>query len=213
MTKQTKLIAGLTAFLSSFGLALVLLVVIPNIENVAAFAKNNSLLAPLILIAWRILAIVIPPIPGSMLSYALLPVFGWWESFIYSAIGVLIGTSTAFWLARRFRERLVGRFLPLRRVHELQGRMSSKTEFLVFLGFMLVTSPISDFMSYVAGLSKISFLKFISAVAISILPNIFIYYVGEAAFRANIYLGTALLLSYAIIFYFLKKKDIFSGKL
>lgn len=212
MNRQVKLITTTTAFLSSLGLVIIILLVIPNVPSIVIFAQEHSIFAPLLVIFWRILAIVVPPIPGSMLSYAMLPVFGWERSFIYSLAGVLAGTSLAFWLARRAQEALVTRFVPLQIMHRWQQRLSGKTEFLVFLGIILLTSPISDFMSYVAGVSRINFGKFFAATFISQLPYIAIYYVGGEAFKANIYLGISLFLAYVIIFYFLRKTEFFKKR-
>ena len=38
---------------------------------------QTGILGPILLILWRILGMVIPPIPGGIVSIALIPVIGW----------------------------------------------------------------------------------------------------------------------------------------
>lgn len=210
MTKQLKFMATLTISLSVALIVLVVLFIVPNTNLIIEFSAENPLLGPLIIILWRILAIVIPPIPGAAISLALVPVFGWWQSFIYAAIGVLSGTTISFWLARVFREPLVRRFVPLQKLHSWQEKLSPKTEFFVFIGIILATAPVTDFMSYIAGISRIGFWKFIGAISVSILPNVIIYYFGELAFKLNVYFGIIYILLYLLIFYIFRKRDFFT---
>lgn len=212
MSKQLKFITTLTISLSVTLIILVTLFVIPNTNSIIEFSVKNPLLGPIIVILWRILAIAIPPIPGSAISLALIPVFGWWQSFLYATIGILIGTTVAFWLGRIFREPLVKRFVPLQQLHLWQSKLTPRTEFFVFLGIILATAPVTDFMSYIAGVSKITFQKFIAAIFVSLLPNLVIYYFGELAFKINVYFGAAYILLYLIVFYVLKKRDFFKSK-
>ena len=106
MNNHLKFIATLTISLSVFLIVFVVLFIIPNTDSIIQFSASNPLLGPLIITLWRILAIVVPPIPGAAVSLALIPVFGWWQSFIYASIGVLSGTTISFWLARGFPQTL-----------------------------------------------------------------------------------------------------------
>lgn len=207
MFKRSKFIATLTIIFSILGIGFLILWITPNIDIVTRTFSQHKILGPFFLIFWRILAIVIPPIPGGFVGYALLPVFGWKLSFVYNSLGVLIGTSTAFWLARLFREPLVKKFIPLQKLHEWEGKLSNKKEFLAFLGIRLSTSPVLDFISYVAGLSKISFGNFFLATLVSILPEVLIYYVGDKAYKISVYFGVALVIIFLIFFYVFKKKE------
>ena len=132
----------------------------PRADAFIAFSEAHRFIGPVLVILWSILAIVVPPIPGGIISFALIPVFGWFWSFVYATIGLLIGTSIAFWLARRFREPLAQRFVPLQELHQWEQRFSQRMEFFAFLGIRFTTGPIMDFISYAAGLSSISFRKF-----------------------------------------------------
>lgn len=176
----------LTLLLTGFSLTLFVFLVPSNLDAIIAFAKEHTFLAPFLVIFWRILAIVIPPLPGGVVSLALLPAFGWFWSFIFSSLGMLIGTSLAFALARKFREPFVKRFVPLQELHHWEEKLSARTEFLGFLVLRFTTGPVMDFISYLAGLSKISYPRFILATLISLLPDTILYYAGEE-FYMNLY--------------------------
>lgn len=199
-------------------LTLALVIIVPaNQEAITAFAIQHPILAPFIVILLRILAMVIPPIPGGIFSYALIPTFGWLLSYIYAFIGVTIGAVIAFVIARKFREPLIAKFVPLQQLHKWENQLSSRTEFMAFLIIRLTTGPIMDFISYVAGLTRISFKKFLLVTMIAELPSMVGYYLGEEVYQQfaaqdNQYVGVVLLIVIAFAFYFFKDHEFFSKK-
>jgi uncharacterized membrane protein YdjX (TVP38/TMEM64 family) len=176
-----------------------------HVDEVIVFATNHPVLAPLLIICWRAIGIIIPPIPGGIVSIALIPVFGWFWSFIYASIGVLIGCSVAFFLARIYGPALVGRFVPLKKIEKWEKQISETSKFWAFLAIRFTTGPILDFVSYMVGLTKISFKTFFLATAVSLLPDALYYYLGEAFFRrSSKYLLVAVLVL-VVIYYFASK--------
>jgi len=214
MTKKKAEVIILTTLILSLGsLAIIFFWVSEHFETMTALSAEHTILVPFLLVSWRVLAIIIPPIPGATMSLALLPILGWFKVFIYTNLGILIGTSTAFFLARHFREPLVHKFMPLKHFAKWQSKISEETEFVAFLGIRLATGPIIDFVSYIAGLSKISFTKFFLATLVSILPDAFIFYVGETIYHKNVYLAIGLIIVFMLAFYVSTKKHLLGKKL
>lgn len=180
-----------------------------NLDTITELAKKHHIIAPLIMIIWRILAIVIPPVPGAIVTYALIPVFGWFYSFLYSAIAILVGESLAFMLARKFREPLAKRFTPLQALHKWESRLSGTTEFLALVGIKLVTAYISDFISYAAGLSRLSFKKFFAATVILLPLNGIVFYAGGKLYELNTHIAIVTLVGAVIVIYTFQKSKIF----
>lgn len=209
-------IGGGTLLLTLLGIGFLFLWVPPHIEQLTQFVLDHPILAPFLLIVWRILSIVIPPIPGGIVSIALIPVVGWFWSYTYGLIGVIIGTSLAFFIARKYREPVVKKFFPLQQLHKWEGKLSRKTEFMAFLGLRLTTGPLLDFMSYVAGLSKISYNKFILATVLSELPQAFIYFLGGEAYERfaekSIYLGIGSILLLIVAISVIKNHELFKKR-
>ncbi len=217
MHKQINFAALLTFSLSIIGVLLLITIVPQNLETISAFAHKNWLLGALLIILWRILSIVVPPIPGAIVSFSLIPIYGWFLSYVFASIGILIGASIAFFLARKYREPFVKRLIPLQQLHMWEGKLSGKTEFFAFLGIRFATGPILDFISYVAGLSKISYPKFLLATCIAILPDAILYYVGEELYaqfnKQSSYFGVLVLVILAGAYYVIRKKGFFNKQL
>lgn len=152
-------------------------------QELVDFGTKNPFIAPLLIIFWRIIGVVIPPIPGGLLALAMIPVFGWFLAFVYGAVGLVIGCSMAFWLARRYGTKFVANFIPVSQIHKLEKKMSEQDKFFAFLMVRFATGPVMDFASYVAGLSKVKFSTFLLATVISVLPDALYYYLGEALYR------------------------------
>jgi len=193
-----------------FGFFVILLVFNPlYTDTLVKFTSEHKFYGPMFLILWRILGIIVPAIPAGVVSFAVVPFFGWQLTYLYTLIGILVGTSTSFWLARRFREPLVARFLPLQKIHKLEDSLSHKKRFAAIVTLRLFTVPVMDFSSYIAGLTKISFGKFFLATIIASFPDIGIFYFGEELYKKffgkSIAIGVAFLFFIAL-FYFLFRK-------
>ena len=152
-------------------------------EKVIVTISNHPFLGPLLLILWRIIGIIVPAIPAGVVSFAVVPIFGWLKTYLYTVSGIMIGTSISFFLARKFREPLVERFVPLKKLHKLEGELSERKRFMAIVLIRLFTVPVMDFSSYAAGLTRISFPKFFLATFIASLPDIAIFYFGEQLYK------------------------------
>jgi len=193
-----------------FGFFVILLVFNPAYtDRLVMFTREHKFYGPMFLILWRILGIIVPAIPAGVVSFAVVPFFGWKLTYLYTLLGILIGTSISFWLARRFREPLVARFLPLQKIHKMEDSMSHKKRFAGIVALRLFTVPVMDFSSYIAGLTKISFGKFFLATLIASIPDIGIFYFGEELYKRvfgkSIAIGIAFLFFIAL-FYFLFRR-------
>lgn len=183
-----------------FGFTILLLVFNPQYsDSIVEFIHEHKYVGPAILILWRILGIIVPAIPAGVVSFAVVPFFGWQMTYLYTLLGILTGTSISFILARKFREPLVGRFLTLRKIHRMEDKMSKKKEFLAILGLRLFTAPVMDFSSYIAGLTKISFPKFFLATLIASIPDIAIFYFGEELYKR--FFGKSIAIGVGVLFF------------
>lgn len=206
-------------FLISSGSLLVILILVGIFfisrnfsDNIVFILNNNHYLGPVILILWRIIGIIVPAIPAGIVSFAAVPIFGWFATYIYTLSGIMIGTSISFFLARKFREPLVGKFVPLARLHKLEGELSERKRFMAIVAIRLFTVPVMDFSSYAAGLTRISFPKFFLATALASIPDIAIFYFGERLYQT--FFGRSVIIAVAILFflgagYFIIKRFVF----
>lgn len=181
------------------------------------FAIEYPPIIPILIAVWRAISIVIAPLPGGILSFAFIPILGWFWAWLYGSVGVTVGATIAFCIARRFREPAVARFVPLKNLHAWEEKLSKKTEFFAFLGIRITTAPIMDFMSYIAGLSKISYKKFILATLIAQIPEAIWYYFGGTLYQGlattKSLLGALVLIIILVIgFFIIKNHGLFRKK-
>src|SRR3989344_1765485 len=152
------------SFIGISALAVSLLVIIffnpYNLDSTLGFASEHLYVGAIALVVIRIIGFIVPVVPGGIVSFAVIPILGWFWTYVCTALGIFIGTSIAFWLARIYREPLVTRFVSLKRIHELERQLSGKKEFMAIFAFRLFTVPVVDVSSYIAGITKISYKKF-----------------------------------------------------
>lgn len=168
-------------------------------QQVITAIKIHPYLGALLLILWRIVGIIFPAIPAGVVSFAVVPIFGWFRTYLYTVTGIMLGTSISFFLARKFREPLVKRFVPLKTVHELENKLTERQKFLGLIVIRLFTVPVMDFSSYAAGLTRISFSKFFLATFIASLPDIAIFYFGEQFYKT--FFGKSLIVAVSVLFF------------
>lgn len=133
-------------------------------------------LAPLIYILLYAAQIVIAPIPGAALAYAAGFVFGPIAA-LYSMTGILIGSALGFMLARRFGIPLIEKLAPRSWIDRWRNLSAVNSSFTWFL---LMLAPTADVLYFIAGLTTLSFRRFMLIVLLGRLPGIILStYLGD----------------------------------
>ncbi len=169
--------------------------------------ESHPLLAPFIFIAVRIIPIVIPPFPGIVLDFVGIAFFGPGKGLILALIAGHIAASFAFYVGRYFREGAVRRFASIKTIHELEEQYSEKKKFLTLVTVRFFTAPLFfDYMSYAAGLTKMSFTSYIFSTFIGVFPYAFlVYYFGGISFSYSPLLSGLFFLLFFVLSFVLGK--------
>jgi len=134
---------------------------ISNKDRLIAMLRESGSGGALLCIGIQFLQVVIAVIPGEITSFAAGYVFGGWRGFVYSAIGVTLGSAFNFCFARVVGrptlERLVGRDTLARLDRSLDTARSRSAMFLLFL---LPGVP-KDVLCYAAGFSGMPLIEFV----------------------------------------------------
>jgi len=158
-------------------------------EFAVGLIQSHPYLAPSLIIFFRFLAVVAAPLPSAPIAFASMALLPWYEAWGYNSLGNWLGVIVAFFIARRFREPVVSHFAPLERVHRWQERVSQRRQFWAFTALRAASVLALDFVSYAAGLTKMSFKTFFFATLLVDIPIGFLFfYLGGVAVKYGVFL-------------------------
>lgn len=129
-----------------------------------------GVLAPVLFIALQTLQVIIAPIPGEATGFLGGFLFGEWLGLFYSTIGLTIGSLASFGLGR-----LLGAHYVRGRVRQdtwdrLGFILETKGAILCFIVYLIPGLP-KDIVSYVFGISPLSFWVFAVASTLGRIPG------------------------------------------
>ncbi|MBI4034018.1 MAG: TVP38/TMEM64 family protein [Candidatus Brennerbacteria bacterium] len=171
----------------------------------AEIIEQYPALAPVVIIVFRFLGIVLAPLPGGPVAFASIALLPWPAAWLYNLIGVELGSVCAFFIARKWREPVAAKFAPLQELHAWQEKISKQRQFWGFVALRSAAAVVVDFLSYAAGLSKIPFRTFVLAsVSVDALVSIPFFYLGSVAVSYGVYFTAAFVALFALFFFLAK---------
>jgi uncharacterized membrane protein YdjX (TVP38/TMEM64 family) len=135
--------------------------------------KDWGILAPIFFIVLQALQVVVSPVPGEATGFLGGFLFGVWGGFIYSTIGLTLGSVAAFavgrWLGARFVQRVVSKetWDKLGFIVEAEGAI------LCFLIFLIPGLP-KDIVCYLFGISPMPLWVFAVVSGLGRMPGTWI---------------------------------------
>ncbi|MDD4797877.1 MAG: TVP38/TMEM64 family protein [Eubacteriales bacterium] len=121
---------------------------------------------PAVFFAIQFFQVILAPIPGSVTALAGALLFGFWPGVLLSVSAMVLGSATAFFLARRFGRplvrALVGEAVMTKYVDALAGRGMG----VLFMMFLLPFFP-DDALCFIAGLTALPFAAFLLAILVT----------------------------------------------
>jgi uncharacterized membrane protein YdjX (TVP38/TMEM64 family) len=146
-------------------------------ERIERAVESWGIWAPIAFILLQILQVVVFVIPGEIPQIAGGFLFGLFGGALYSVVGILIGSSLNFMLARLLGVPFVRALFNERQIRSFEGiAHSPRAQIGFFLLFVIPGIP-KDILCYVAGLSPLRFGAFLVISTVGRLPGI----VGSAA--------------------------------
>lgn len=131
---------------------------------------------PLLFVFIQIIQVVYPIIPGGLTCVVGHIVFGPLYGFIYNFVGIMIGSMVNFGLARRFGESLAQAFVSQDTYDKYIGYLNDGKKFERFLfGALVLPGFPDDFLCMVAGLSKMTFKRFVGICLLAKPATLYIY--------------------------------------
>ena len=132
-----------------------------NRDHLVALLRGGGATGALLCVAVQFLQVVIAVIPGEVTSLAAGYVFGAGRGFLYSAIGITLGSAFNFWFARVVGRPTLERLLGRDRLTKIDRALTgAKSRSAMFLLFLLPGLP-KDILCYAAGLSGMPIIEFV----------------------------------------------------
>lgn len=132
-----------------------------SLETFQAYIQAFGISAPLVLILFQFLQVILPVLPGFVGCGAGAVMFGTVGGFWCNYIGICAGSMGAYLMARRFGIDLVLMMFPRQMYDRWQKRIEKSRSFgwFLFAATLLPLFP-DDFLCYFSGLVKMDFKKF-----------------------------------------------------
>ena len=139
-------------------------------EELVAWMREDGPAGPLICIGLQFLQVVIFAIPGEFTQIAAGYVFGTWWGFLYSTIGILLGSAFDFGFAKAVGRPVIERILGPKRLAGIDRSLQSRKGLVAMFVLFLVPGMPKDAASYAAGLTALRFPVFVVVSTFARMP-------------------------------------------
>lgn len=145
-----------------------------SMNAVADYLRGFGIWTLVVSLIMMVLQAVIAPLPSTLIIGANGVIFGVWQGVLLSWFGVLAGASVSYWLARWLGREFIVRWFGNTHLQQVD-RMSDTDGFWIVLMARLIPIISLDVISYLAGLSRMEYWRFLIASAIGMLPSVIVY--------------------------------------
>lgn len=140
--------------------------IVKSEQSLQAYLEEKGAWMPIFYVALQYLQVVILPIPSIVSTLAGVALFGAFKTIVYSLIGIILGSWTAFYIGRKLGNKAVEWMIGKDTLKKWQSRLKGKDNFLLTFMFLLPVFP-DDVLCFIAGLSSMRVLYFIIMISIS----------------------------------------------
>ena len=139
-------------------------------DQIKAFVSSFGRYAPVVFITLQILQVLFAPFPGEATGFIGGFLFGTAKGFIYSSIGLTVGSWINFTIGRFLGKRYIRKMIPSNQLDRLDTIVKRQGIIVIFILFVFPGFP-KDYFSLFLGLSAIPTKVFIIIAAIGRMPG------------------------------------------
>jgi uncharacterized membrane protein YdjX (TVP38/TMEM64 family) len=121
---------------------------------------------------FQILQVLLAPVPGEATGFIGGYLFGTLPGFIYSSIGLTVGSWVNFMIGRFLGERYVRKLIPAHRFQKIDGMIKRQGVIVLFIVFLFPGFP-KDYLCLALGLSTLPIKLFIILAGLGRMPGTF----------------------------------------
>ncbi|HMQ02000.1 MAG TPA: VTT domain-containing protein [Candidatus Doudnabacteria bacterium] len=183
----------------------------PYFDAFELWAEDNYWRLVGFLLILKIVGIVWPPIPGVIPLIGSIPVLGWFPALLIDAIGYMIGSTIAFYLARSYGIIVIHKLFGESGVKQVEKfRIKPERELEAISLMKIFGGGIGEFISYAAGVTRMRFINFFWGNLISIIVvSLPLFYFFSFAFSENNLLYALVPLGIGLLLFYLLRRRYF----
>ncbi len=144
--------------------------IFPDHHRLKEFILSFRAYSPLAFILLQIIQVVLAPIPGGAIEFLGGYLFGVKAGFLYSMIGLTLGSSFAFGLAKIFEKWVVEKFVSPETIKKFDYLVGHEGTIISFLLFLIPGFP-KDALCYILGLTPMHLGIFLIISTIGRIPG------------------------------------------
>jgi uncharacterized membrane protein YdjX (TVP38/TMEM64 family) len=161
-------------------------------EWIRATVQAYGWAAPPVFIGIQIAQVIAAPVPGEATGFIGGYLFGTLQGFVYSSIGLTIGSLINFGIGRFLGERFVRRLIPTEKFKRIDRLVNRQGIIAVFFMFVIPGFP-KDYLSLALGLSTLPLRVFVILACFGRMPGTLILSLKGASLYDQNYILLALL--------------------
>lgn len=148
-------------------------------DQLSYIISKAGLWGPLLFILLQIIQVIIPILPGGVSCVAGVIIFGPLYGFFYNYMGLVIGSIINFALARYYGKFFIQTVVSHNTYEKYIGWLDKGKHFDKFFA-LAIFMPIApdDFLCMLAGLTKMTYKRFITIITLGKPISLFIYSMG-----------------------------------
>ena len=171
-------------------------------EQTKAFVESFGTGAPVVFIIIQILQVLLAPFPGEATGFIGGFLFGWTKGFLYSSIGLTVGSLINFIIGRFLGKRFVRKLIPPAHLERMDNLVKHQGVIVLFALFVFPGFP-KDYLCLFLGLSAIPLKIFIILTAIGRMPGTLMLSLQGSYIFEQRYGWFALIVSVCLVLIFL----------
>ena len=143
-----------------------------NPEFFRSWVDKSGILGRLLFVGMVVLQVIVAFIPGEAVELAAGYAFGALEGTVLSMIGILIGSWIIFLLVRRYGVKIVEIFFSKKDISQIRFLKNSRKTLVLSFVLMVIPGTPKDFLSYFAGLTRLTQKQWLLVVMVARLPSV-----------------------------------------
>lgn len=172
--------------------------VISDRQRMQAFISSFGMGAPVVFIVLQVLQVVFAPVPGEATGFIGGYLFGTASGFLYSSIGLTVGSILNFAIGRFLGNRFVRRMIPAQRLEQMDRFVRHQGIIIFFILFVFPGFP-KDYLCVFLGLSAMPFSVFLLITAVGRMPGTLMLSLQGASLYEKQYILLAVLMILCLV--------------